>query len=138
MKKLAVSSALVFLLPAVAYAADSAPTPATSALKMTVGLLVVLAVMALLAWLVKRFAPGSRQQNSVARVVGGVSVGTRERVVVVEVAGRWIVVGVAPGRVNALADLDPDESLLGQHGPDTSASPFSGWLTRASEKFNAK
>jgi len=138
MKKLAALPVLLCLLPAMAYAADSAPTPATSAFKMTLGLMVVLAVMAVLAWLVKRFSPGSRQQNSVARVVGGVSVGTRERVVVVEVAGRWIVVGVAPGHVSALANLDPDEALLSQPASDTPAPPFAGWLKRASEKFNAK
>ena len=48
------------------------------------------------------------------KVVGGVSVGTRERVVVLEVAGRWLVVGVAAGQVNAIADIEKgQEANLG-------------------------
>ncbi|HWU34639.1 MAG TPA: flagellar biosynthetic protein FliO [Methylovorus sp.] len=136
MKKLAVLA--VLLLPVLAFAADAAPTPATSALKMTFGLLVVLAIMAGLAWLIRRFAPGRTAQNSVARVVGGVSVGTRERVVVVEVAGRWIVVGVAPGQVRALADLEAGDSQVEQAMSTANTQPFAGWLQRSSEKFHGK
>ena len=134
MRKLAVLPAL--LLPMLVFAADTPPTPATSALKMTFGLLVVLAIMAGLAWLVRRFAPGRTAQNSVARVVGGVSVGTRERVVVVEVAGRWIVVGVAPGQVRALADLEAGDSQVEQAITSANPQPFAGWLQRSAEKFH--
>ncbi len=62
---------------------------------MLLGLAVVLVVMVLITWLVKRLMPGVREKF--VRIVGGVSVGSRERVVVLEVAGRWIVV-VALGR----------------------------------------
>ena len=56
------------------------------------------------AWLLKRFARGSWSLPAGAiKVIGGVAVGQRERVVVVEVGGTWLVVGVAPGQVRALA-----------------------------------
>jgi flagellar protein FliO/FliZ len=38
--------------------------------------------------------------------VGSASVGTRERVVVLELGDRWLVVGVAPGHVSAIANLE--------------------------------
>lgn len=79
--------------------------------KMVLGLLVVLGVMALATWAIKRMMPGASGQQSVIRIVGGASVGTRERVVVLEVAGRWLVVGVAPGQVNAIANLEIDHNL---------------------------
>jgi flagellar protein FliO/FliZ len=89
-----------------AFAEDISHTSATaSLLKMGLGLLVVLVVMVLVAWGLKRAMPNGLGQNAVAKIVGGVSVGSRERVVVVEVAGRWIVVGVAPGQVTSLADI---------------------------------
>jgi flagellar protein FliO/FliZ len=93
-------------LPWVAWAADAAISPTGGVLKMVMGLAVVLAVMALITWVLKRMMPGAGGQQSVVRIVGGVSVGSRERVVVVEVADRWIVVGVAPGQVNGIANLE--------------------------------
>ena len=56
------------------------------------------------------------------RVVGGASVGTRERVVVVEVEDARLVLGVCPGRVQTLhvlpADTDFQRSLEAESGTD--------------------
>ena len=92
-------------------AATIAPSPIGSIFKILLGLTVVLLVMAAITWVLKRMMPGAGGQHSVIKVVGGVSVGTRERVVVVEVAGRWLVVGVAAGQVNAIANLDKDSNM---------------------------
>ena len=89
------------------YVANTAITsPTLSLFKMFAGLVVVVGIMVLLAWFVKRLGLANPQQNAIAKVVSSVSVGSRERVVVIEVADRWIVVGVAPGQVNAIATLD--------------------------------
>lgn len=87
----------------------SSISPTSSLIKTTLGLLVVLAVMAAVAWFAKRMMSGRSSMQSVARIVGGVSVGSRERVMVIEVADRWLVVGVAPGQVNAIANLQKGE-----------------------------
>ncbi|BCM25469.1 flagellar biosynthetic protein FliO [Methyloradius palustris] len=114
------------------------PTPATSALKMILGLAVVLGIMALIAWALKRLTPIGNSQTSVAKIVGGVSVGTRERVVVIEIADRWIVVGVAPGQVNALADIAagsidmPTSDTTNPHG--LMSHPFAKWLKKSLDK----
>ena len=67
------------------------------------------------------------------RVVGGVSVGTRERVVVLEVADTWLVVGVAPGQVQTLHTLPRQESA-GGNGALVGVSPFPNWLSRFTNK----
>jgi flagellar protein FliO/FliZ len=114
------------------------PTPATSALKMILGLAVVLGVMALIAWTLKRMTPIGGSQASVAKIVGGVSVGTRERVVVIEIADRWIVVGVAPGQVNAIADIAagsidmPENHTVNPH--ILMSHPFAKWLKKSLDK----
>lgn len=84
----------------------STPSPSLGLLKMFVGLFVVVGIMLLLAWFVKRLGLVNHSQTSVAKVISSVSVGSRERVVVLEIANRWVVVGVAPGRVNAITTLD--------------------------------
>lgn len=125
-------------------ATASAPSPTMSVLKMVMGLVVVLGVMALFAWGAKKFLPGVVAQPSVIKVVGGVSVGTRERVVVLEVAGRWLVVGVANGQVSSLANVEPNaEVTLAANADDAPVrhdplQPFTNWLKNAMQKNSQK
>lgn len=128
----------------------AAPSPTMSVLKMVFGLVVVLGVMALFAWGAKRFLPGVASQPSVIRVVGGASVGSRERVVVLEVAGRWLVVGVASGQVTQIANLEPGNTNAitdvgsGNNTAEPSTlrhdplQPFTNWLKKSMQKFPQK
>ncbi len=90
--------------------ATRAPS-AGSLLQVLLGLVVVLLLMAAVAWLMKRFGMARTAANSAVKIVGGVSVGNRERVLVLEVADQWIVVGVAAGRVSALANMPRQEHI---------------------------
>lgn len=125
-------------------ATATAPSPTMSVLKMVMGLVVVLGVMALFAWGAKKFLPGVIAQPSVIKVVGGVSVGTRERVVVLEVAGRWLVVGVANGQVSSLANVEPNTDVTLTANTDTTPArhdplqPFTNWLKQAMQKPTQK
>jgi flagellar protein FliO/FliZ len=125
-------------------------SPAGGLAKMSMGLAIVLGVMALIAWGVKRLMPGGMGQQSVVRVVGGASVGARERVVVLEIAGRWIVVGVAPGQVNRLANLEASNlsaiNVADNAAPHSQSvhpvvaplvKPFSEWLKKSAEKIKS-
>jgi len=114
-----------------------------SIIKMLLGLAVVLGIMALIAWSLKRLLPAmTANKQAVARVVGGVSVGTRERVVVVEIADRWIVVGVAAGQVTSLANLNIGESPLQTSTTQDSIAQglntgFGEWLQNSTTKLMA-
>ncbi len=88
-------------------------------------LLAVLGLVALAAWAARRTGL-ARPSGTVLRPVASVSLGARERVVVVEVAGRWLVLGVAPGSVRALADLPPAAVEAAPAAP-----AFPDWLARA-------
>jgi flagellar protein FliO/FliZ len=108
MKRLAAGTVLAF--PLLAHAAEAAaPAPAVSAagslLQVFIGLVAVLLLIAATAWVAKRFGVTRGGAANVLQVVSSASVGARERVVVVEVGESWLVVGVAPGSVNALATL---------------------------------
>ena len=82
------------------------------ALRGLTALAVVVALLMVLPWFFRKVLGRKVLGSSVAKIVGGVSLGTRERLLVVEVGARWIVVGVAPGRVNALANIEPSPALL--------------------------
>ena len=76
-----------------------------SPFRVILGLILVLGLISGLAWAMKKFNHAKIGNQSVAKIVGGVSVGPRERVVVVEIGGNWVVVGVASGQVNSLANF---------------------------------
>ncbi|MEJ2381113.1 MAG: flagellar biosynthetic protein FliO [Gammaproteobacteria bacterium] len=82
--------------------------------QMFVGLAVVLALVFLLAWAMRRFGRLSVVGNRSLRVVGALSMGTRERVVLIQAGETQLLVGVAPGRVQTLHVLDkPIEPAAG-------------------------
>lgn len=108
-----------------------APLPASAVsfggvLQVLFGLVVVLGTVAAAAWFLKRLAPGQVSAGGTLKLVGGIAVGPKERVVVVEVGDTWLVVGVAPGQVSALHHMPRIESLtqstaMGEQG-------FAVWL----------
>ncbi len=69
------------------------------------GLAAVLALIYGLAWAAKRLRLARGAEPALLRAVGGLSVGTRERVVVVEVADTWLVLGVTPQSIRTLHTL---------------------------------
>lgn len=125
---------------AAAVDADTGSTAGTVAsagglLQVMLGLGLVLAVMAGLAWLLRRLQERQRNPGGTIRVIGGSAVGQRERVVLVEISDTWLVLGVAPGQVTALHSmpkggpgLDPASSHPGTDGR------FAAWLGRSTQK----
>lgn len=75
------------------------------------GLLVVLAILMLFFWFIRRFSPGQTSAQGVVKVVGGVMLGTREKLVVVEVGDTWLLLGVGGGQVNTLHTLPRPEGI---------------------------
>lgn len=74
-------------------------------IQFSLGLLVVLLGVLALAWLLKRV--GRLQGgNGALMALGGLSLGPRERVVLVQVGREQLLIGVAPGQVQALHVLD--------------------------------
>jgi flagellar protein FliO/FliZ len=82
--------------------------------------MVVLGLLVLSLWLLKRLSRLQASAGCQIRVVGGLSLGGRERLLVVEIGQTQLVLGVAPGRVQTLhvlegeARLDRSEERLGR------------------------
>ena len=91
--------------------AGAAPAVSTagSLLQVFIGLVAVLLLIAATAWVAKRLGVTRGGTSSLLNVISSTSVGTRERVVVIEIGESWLVVGVAPGSVNALMTLPKGE-----------------------------
>lgn len=120
----------------IAAAADTATpaaatySPTGNILQMLAGLALVLLVMWACTWALRRYAAGRTAAGSALRVLGGVAVGQRERVVMVEVGDTWLLVGVAPGRVNALHVMDRLPDAAPRSAAPDAAEGFAARLTR--------
>ncbi|WBS01774.1 flagellar biosynthetic protein FliO [Pseudoduganella sp. SL102] len=119
------------------------PSAAGSLLQTVVALAFVLAILVGLAWALKRFGPRNVTGGSTVKLVGALSVGARERILVVEVGDQWIVVGASPGRMNALATMPRQEGNAGGQADlarqqALPATNFSEWFKQTIEKRNGK
>ncbi|MBL7251715.1 flagellar biosynthetic protein FliO [Alloalcanivorax sp. C16-2] len=70
--------------------------------KTALVLALLVGMIVLFGWLVRRLGPGQGQDTRLLRVVASKAVGAKERVVVVDVDGTRLVLGVGGGRVTRL------------------------------------
>ncbi|MCX8048648.1 MAG: flagellar biosynthetic protein FliO [Methylohalobius sp.] len=82
------------------------------------GLTAVLVVMVLGLWLLKRLSQWSLPGTGQIRILGGLSLGGRERLIVVEVGQTQLILGVAPGRVQTLHVLVGEQRLAPTQAPN--------------------
>lgn len=78
--------------------------------KMVVALAAIIGLVFAVVWLMKRFLPGAARaagERVDMYVVGQLSVGSRQRVAVVRVHDRVLVLGITEESINTLADLTP-------------------------------
>ncbi len=107
-------------------AADRAPSPIGMAgeimdgafmLQFVVGLAIVLVSIVGLAWLMKRAGGLRSSAQGTLRVIDGIALSARERIVLVQVGDTQVLLGVAPGRVNRVHVLDEKVSPEAQVKP---------------------
>ncbi len=75
------------------------------------GLLLVLAFVFLCLWGLKRLNRWSMPARGQIRLLGGLPLGGREKLLVVEIGETQLILGVAPGRVQTLHVLEGERRL---------------------------
>lgn len=131
-------AALAGARPAAPVQMAAPPSAGGSLLQTMFSLIVVLAILVGLAWLLKRYGPKTITGSANVKLVGALSIGARERILVVEVGEQWIVVGASPGRMNALATMPRQEA---EEDPPVAAqvlpsANFAEWFKQTIEKRN--
>ena len=101
--------------------------------KVAFALLVIVGVIFLCAWLIRRWGPGGGSLGQRIKLIAAKAVGTKERVVIVEVEGTWLVLGVTAGGISKLHELPADAAAPAPKGPigpagDTFAKRFAAAL----------
>ena len=98
---------------------------------MLVGLVVIIGLLFAGAYLLRRLNDGrSFGHSGPLKVIGGLSLSARERIVLVEIEGTWLVIGIVPGQIKTLHTLPKGELPPGTRP----AMPFAHWLKQLTER----
>lgn len=103
------------------------PPPAVSSssiVQIIFSLLLVLVAIVLVAWLLKRMNMAQQSSGNLLKVVGGMAIGQRERIVLIEVKDTWLVVGICPGQIRTLHTLQkPEDSKQNAENSTINSQP---------------
>ncbi len=83
-------------------------------IQMLFGLAIVLALFISMAWLLRRFGQDNFKTNKIFRTIGTMSVGTRERLLLIEVSGEQFVLAVSPGSITKIHHFDQPVAMIEQ------------------------
>lgn len=73
--------------------------------KTTLALALVIGAIFFCSWLLRRLGPGRQWAGQRLKVVSSTQIGPRERLVIVEVQGTWLVLGVTAQQISKLHEL---------------------------------
>lgn len=89
----------------------SSPVGVGEFVQMFFGLLVVIVVIVAMAWAIRRMGYVQTRISGALKVLGSISLGQRERVVLMQVGEQQLLVGVAPGQIRTLLVLEENISV---------------------------
>ena len=114
--------------------AASPGVPAGTYLQATLALLLIVALLFGATWAARKVSGGKMFGQGNMRVISGIALGPKERIVLVEVENNWLVIGIVPGQIRTLhtlpKSLDPKASIGDKQDPPA----FSDWLKSIRER----
>lgn len=118
--------------PALAAEGDSPGLSAGGFLQAMFALALIIGLLLGAAWLARKVSGGKGFGQGGMQVIGGVALGPRERIVLVEVGETWLVVGLVPGQIRTLHRMPKGELAANPAGgPEAS---FAHWLKTVSDR----
>ncbi|MBB6523464.1 flagellar biosynthetic protein FliO [Pseudoteredinibacter isoporae] len=85
------------------------PSASSQLLQILLALGLVIAMIYALAWFLKRFSKQGSLANSPIKIISSTSMGTREKIVLAEVNGQQLLLGVTAHSINTLQSFDKDD-----------------------------
>lgn len=93
---------------------------------LVISLILVVALIFACIWLIKRLSNLNHTAGNHLSTIASLSLGARERIVLVQVGEQQVLIGVAPGRVSKLQTFS--EPAIHVDSPSSTKSEFSSQL----------
>lgn len=135
MRPAIIAATAAVLSPSQALAQSAAPSAAGLG-QTLLALAVVIGTVFALAWLARRSGLPGRGAQNLMRSVASLSVGARERVVVVEIEDSWLVLGVTAQNVTLLQSRA--KGTLPQNNAAPLAGGFANLLKQAAQRHEKR
>lgn len=103
---LAMTPLLAFPIGSSAQVASRVPETSSLLLQTLTGLVFVVCMIFALGWLARRMNLTGLQRNQHCRILATMPVSAREKVILVDIAGQQLLLGVAPGNITTLHAFD--------------------------------
>jgi len=137
-KKVMVAILLLPFFSQIVYALDTnakdivEPVSTASVLQMVLGLLFVVLIIFFISWMVKRVSGFSIYSNPHLKVISGLHVGQKEKILLIQVAEKQVLVGVTPYSIRTLHELE--DAVTEDNGVSNVNNSFSDKLMQALKK----
>jgi flagellar protein FliO/FliZ len=127
---------LPLFIPVSASAAESAGTTVSAGTYFQTGLALAFIVALLIgaAWLARKVSGGKKFGQGDMKIIGGVALGPRERIVLIEVGEKWLVIGVVPGQIRTLHTMEKGTVTPADNPQSSAEKPFALWLKSVAER----
>jgi len=81
------------------------------------GLAIIVVAIFAMAWVIKRTGYVNTRANGQLKIIGGLTLTQRERLLLVQVGKKQLLIGVAPGRISTLHELEESIDLNAEDKP---------------------
>jgi flagellar protein FliO/FliZ len=104
----------------------------------------VIALIPIALWILKRLQSGSPGSTRSITMMGGLTLGPRERIAIIETQGRRWMIGVTGQSISMLAELDASQSVDGRadnradHSLQTAALPGQAAFSDLLDRFKRR
>jgi len=126
-------------MPRLADAADAVGATSTASpnlVRIVVSLVLVVGILIVLAITFKKFGLNRMQSAFPVKIIGAVSLGSNQRIMIIEAGEEWIVLGVTPQNISTITRMprqEGDNTAGGIDKPDVPA-----WMQSALGKYLVK
>lgn len=120
--------------PLFAMAQSATPTATTGFFQIFLALAFIIFIMIFGAWILKRIGPLSSNNQINMKVIGGINLSPREKIMVIEVGNQWLVLGVTANQINNLSTLNKNDYPEVDSKSSQVQTQFSTWLKNTIDK----
>jgi len=124
-------------MPCIASAAEAVvANTSPNLVRIVVSLVLVVGILIVLAVTFKKFGFNQLHSTLPVKIIGAVSVGNNQRIMVIEAGDEWIVLGVTPQNISTITRMPRQEGDSTVSGIDKPNVP--GWMQSAVGKYLIK